>query len=318
MVATIALIAGRGTCQGHFELPAHCGSRGQFDSAIRDRLGSEAGALLEVIALSIQEQADGGYALHMQIGGDTRHLRDPSCEELFRAAVVVAVALWQAPSSSSAHRADAPPPAAVPPANGPVTLPNADLPSAPLRELRVQGPWGGVQPIASPATKRQLRLLVAAELGLSAGLQPQGGPFIGVRGAVESKGLGLVAGVRWLPSNSNRDQNERGVEVTAVEVQLAGYALPIRQLALQVGASADYVYGAGLGSKSDTSAGLWCLGPLVGFWLFAWQGASATVAVGADVQLQLIRPSFEILQYGSVFQVAPVTGHAYLAAGYRF
>jgi hypothetical protein len=311
-------MAGRGTCKDRFELPAHCGSREQFDSAVRERLGSEAGALLQVIALSIEGQADGSFALDMQIGGETRHLRDQSCDELFNAAVVVAVVLWQAPSSSSAHGVDAQPAQAVPQANVPVTPPNVVPPPTPLREPRLQGPWGSVQLSASQSTKRHVRLLAGAELGLSAGLQPQAGPFIGVRGALESKGFGLVAGMRWLPPNGNRDENKRGVEVTAVELQVAGYALPIRQLALQLGAAADYLHGAGLGSKSDTSDALWCFGPLLGFSLFAWQGASTTVAVGADAQLQLIRPSFEILQYGNVFQVARVTGHAYLTAGYRF
>lgn len=317
LVATFALVAGRGTCKGRFELPAHCGSREHFDSAIRERLGNEAGALLEAIALSIERQADGSYALDMQIGSETRHLRDRSCEELFDAAIVVAVALWQAPSgASSARGVDAQP--AVSRAKVPVSLPSVVLPPAPLRESRIQSPRGGVQPIALQSTKRQLHLLVGAELGLSAGLQPQVGPFIGVRGALESKRFGLVAGMRWLPPDSSRDENKRGVEVAVLEMLVAGYAQPIRQLALQFGVGADYLHGSGLGSKSNTSDALWCFGPLLGLWLFAWQGASATVAVGADAQLQLIRPSFEILQYGSVFQVAPVTGHAYLTAGYRF
>ena len=69
VVAIFMLMAGRGTSKGRFELPAHCGSREQFDSAVRERLGSEAGALLQVIALSIEGQADGRFALDMQIGG---------------------------------------------------------------------------------------------------------------------------------------------------------------------------------------------------------------------------------------------------------
>src|SRR5688500_11690765 len=70
-------------------VPAECGSEAEFERETRARLDREVPALPTVVAI---ERTGDGYLLRMRVGDELRQLRDHDCRELFRAAVVVAVA----------------------------------------------------------------------------------------------------------------------------------------------------------------------------------------------------------------------------------
>jgi hypothetical protein len=86
----------------HFEAPAHCGTQTEFEMALRTRLGDEARLVMQALALSITPTGS-SYRLVLQLDSDTRQLEDKSCPDLFRAAVVVAMALWEAPGAKHPH-----------------------------------------------------------------------------------------------------------------------------------------------------------------------------------------------------------------------
>lgn len=62
----------------------------EFENEVLHRLGS--GVAMPNVAFEITPET-GGYALRMNVGGEARELHDVDCRELFRAAVVVTVAL---------------------------------------------------------------------------------------------------------------------------------------------------------------------------------------------------------------------------------
>jgi hypothetical protein len=153
---------------------------------------------------------------------------------------------------------------------------------------------------------------------MTVGLQPKLGPFIGVQVAIEAASFGVHSSLRWLPARGERDAHGRGVEVAAIGARVAGYYAPTRSLALELGVGVYHLNGTGLGSAQNVSAGLWTVGPLVGLWFTPLRWGSVFLAVGAEGQLALSRPSFEITGYAKVFRVSRMFGTTYLAAGYRF
>jgi hypothetical protein len=300
---------------GQFEVPADCGDRAQFEASVRARMGSDAKALLESMDLSIERHPE-TYTLFMRVGAESRQLDDRNCEDLFRAAVVVAVALWVAPTPAP-HQSNV-----VSPAPTPTPDPNPDK-SVGLLKLRqlestVSLPRGRIQvlPVHPPRSFPQLRL--SGELGLSRGLQPKFSPAFGLRGSLEFESFGVASTLRFLPPNADRDANSRGVRVMAVGGHVTGYFKPVSRLGLGAGVSTYYLQGKGIGSDSTSTASVVSFGPLLGLWVILWQGDSVFVSLGAEGQWELLRPRFEILGYDEVFRASSLVWGSNLAAGYRF
>lgn len=109
---TLSLGVGRAHAASD-DIPSDCGSRADFERELRQRLGSD--TPLSDVHVSITPGAPGEkpYHLRVQIGHELRELDDASCSELFRASVVVAVAVLMHAREAAKQ---APPPAPPPPA----------------------------------------------------------------------------------------------------------------------------------------------------------------------------------------------------------
>ena len=312
------LTSSRVFAAGHFSAPPGCANRPEFERAIRERVGSEGAALLNASDLDISAQPDGGYRLLVRVNEDSRILQDPNCEALFRAAIVIAVALWDTPSRPSLPET---PVSATPEPNGPQSLPQSRPATAVATVMApsgVSGPWGQVEPHLAPNHPRARDWFLGVESGLTLGLQPSPGLLLGLRGALETSRIGLDISLRGFVPNERRDASQRGVEVSAAGLRVAGSVMPITQLALEFGVAGYGLYGRGLGSRSDTSDVVVCFGPLMGVRLVPWRTDWLELSLGAEAQLVMNRPHFEVLEYGRVFEVSRVLGSGYLSAGTRF
>ncbi len=299
--------------KGQFEVPADCGDRAQFEASVRERMGSDASALLDSMDLSIERHAE-THSLFMRVGAESRHLDDRDCKDLFRAAVVVAVALWEAPAplrQLSEHQSPGLAPTSEPPAS-------TEIPKARRLQSMVSTPRGRVQLLALQRARRVPEIRLSCELGLSQGLQPDLFPAIGLRSALDFESFGIAATLRFLPPNRQQDGNGRGVSVLALGGHLAGYFKPISRLGIEAGVSSYYVQGKGIGSHTTATSRLAAVGPFLGFWAILWQSDAVFLSFGADGQLELLRPRFEILGYNEVFRVSRVVWGSNLAAGFRF
>ncbi|HYQ15125.1 MAG TPA: hypothetical protein VEQ58_05200 [Polyangiaceae bacterium] len=107
MLALGLLAFGVSTAQasGEPDIPLECGNRAAFEQQLRQRLGRD--APLSDVQVVIT-RAPGRAHLRVRLGADVRELDDPSCTELFRAAVVVAVAMLdhEPPPASAAPSSD--------------------------------------------------------------------------------------------------------------------------------------------------------------------------------------------------------------------
>ncbi|HMA94822.1 MAG TPA: hypothetical protein VKP30_19160 [Polyangiaceae bacterium] len=283
-----------------FTVPAHCGDRTVFEAEISKRLGGgSAAALLDVLELTISEKSN-TYSLAMRVGNEARQLEDPNCADLFQAAVVVAVALWEEPKAAIplGPRTTA---AAVP-KPGPAASPDS-------------GPRGSgaLVPSATP-----LRWFLAGEVGANWGLRPNFGPILGMRGAIDTSRFGAVAAVRWLPRNQSLDGNSRGVGVSGLGAGVGAYVALLNSVRLELGVSAYRLFGSGLGSRTEKNAALTSFGPHLGLRVTPWSSDWGYFALGAEGHLELLPLRFEILGYGEVFRIPWCTANGVLEVGYRF
>jgi hypothetical protein len=299
-----------------FSVPAQCGNESAFAQAIRERVGKDAELLLGALELSIDGNVE-GFALSMRVGDEARNLFDRHCEDLFRAAVVVAVALWEAPHTAESASSAVNP--SVPPNAAPEISPDPRSPAerAPVNTGTVTPPHGQVVPHAKTRARPPFRAWLQGEAGVLSGLTPDPTPTFGLRGALEQPRFGMATGVRLLLPSSDRDKNDRGVSVFAIGAHVSAFARPLPPLGVELGASAHLLRGRGLGSHATDTAVLGSFGPRLGLWAIPIQTNDLLLTIGVEGQLAVIRPSFEISEYGRVFRADVMSAGGFLTLGYR-
>jgi hypothetical protein len=256
------------------DIPAECGTRAVFDSELSKRLGDDAPASSVLVSIT---QALGHYHLRVQIGRELRELDDVSCTELFRASVVVAVAMLL-------HQ---PPPAtaAVPP------------PPPPRKPA---------------ATSEYPRFTLGAGLGVVLGTLPH--PVLALE--LESKAfwqyLGVSMNLRYLAPSEKVDDQAKSVELQALGAGVTGLFLPSRQWEARLGFALQRLSGQGAGSITQSHQDtVWTAGPTLGLSFIPIQERLFWAGLGAEGQLNAVRGSFQILHYsqdvtGPPYEIYPV------------
>ena len=105
-------------------LPPGCGTAEEFEREVRQRLGRE--TALPTTSLEIVPEGS-AFRLRMSVGAEQRELEDTDCRQLFRAAVVVAVAVTL--SRSAEHPPREASRAATPNTPAPVSYTHLTLPT---------------------------------------------------------------------------------------------------------------------------------------------------------------------------------------------
>jgi hypothetical protein len=129
---------------------------------------------------------------------------------------------------------------------------------------------------------------------------------------------GVATGARYLLPTSERDDTERGVEVSGLGAYLAGSYSPIPRLQARLGVVGYRLSGTGLGSVQRASDVTWEVAPTVGASFVPFEYGVFWTALGGEAQLNLLRARFEIREYGEVFRVAPVSAQVFGRAGLTF
>ena len=272
------------------QIPAECGSLSEFERELEQRLGSVSASQATRVTLTPEL---GGYHLLVEAGQQRRELHDPSCQELLRAAIVIALALLEPKREQATPPAPEPlPPAAAPPASTPV------------------------KPEIS--SHSHVRFGLVAGAGVHAGTLPQATLLLDLEAELKWTRFGAAAGFRYLLPNSTRDENGRGARIGAVGATVTGLFEPWRWAQLRLGIATYRLSGTGLGSSADRDGSAWELSPTLGATFVPFQRPPFWTAVGLEGQLNLLRPSFEILHYYEVFQVSPASGSAFARAGVVF
>jgi hypothetical protein len=266
-------------------IPPECGSRSALDDELRVRLGND--ARVSDVHVVITPQGN-GYHLRVAVGAEQRELQDPSCTELLRAAVVVAVSLLL--QGAAPAPPPAPPPAVAPP----------------------------------PAAPRSSPLLGAGVgAGFSAGTLPKPVLTLEAEAQVLWRYLGLGVGVRYLLPAERRDDNRQGADLSALGATLTGIFRPAPAWEARLGLTVQRLSGTGVGSKSGSTDTVWAAGPALGLGWWPARYGAFRAGLGAEGQLNLARGRFEILNYSGelngqrhvVYQVPWLAASAFVRWG---
>lgn len=239
-------------------IPSECGTREQLEQELKARLGPD--APVDSVAVSIQREAE-SFRLRVQIGAELRELTDPSCQELLRAAVVVAVSILL---KDRQEPRGAPPPSAPPPASR------------------------GSHP---------LRLAVSAGAGVQVGTLPDATPLLQLEGLVAGRYLGAALGARYLLPTRNLDELGRGATFDAWSAHATFVLRPAPAWQTRLGFAAQRLRGKGHGSAAPRTDSVWAAGPTLGLGFVALEQKPWWLGLGAEGQLNAVRGTFQIRNY---------------------
>ena len=279
------------------QIPPECGSQSDFARELEQRLGNV--STTESTRVTLTPDAD-GYHLVVEAGSQSRELHDASCQELLRAAVVIALALLEPPRAADAEQ---PPPPAPPEAAQP-----AQPPREPERARKETNAARAPHP----------HFALGAGAGVHIGTLPQPTLMLDLDAQLKWTRFGVAAGFRYLLPNETLDEEGLGVRVRAVGASLAALFEPWQRLQVRVGVATYRLSGTGIGSTQTNDGSAWEVAPTVGAAFVPFQRPPFWTCVGLEGQLNLIRPTFEILSHDEVFQVSPLSGSASAHAGVVF
>jgi hypothetical protein len=239
-------------------MPAECGSRAAFDAELRARLGEDAPLADTSVIIAPRHE---GFHLRVMVGDEQRELEDPSCTELFRAAIVIAVSMLLERKES--------PPRATPATVAPPQPPPRSGPSA----------------------------SVALGAGLAAGTLPKPVLALELEGKALWRSIGVGAAVRYLLSAERRDDTQQGAELSALGAGVTGIFRPSQAWEARLGVAAQRLSGSGVGIDNEYSAAVWAAGPTLGLGWAPLRRGQLSMGLGAEGQLNLARGRFEIRNY---------------------
>lgn len=241
------------------EIPPECGTRAAFDAELSKRLGDDATPGLVHVSIT---PAANRFHLRVQLGDEVRELDDASCTELFRASVVVAVAMLLHEPPPLAKTA--PPPPSPPP----------------------------------PPPREYPRFSVGAGGGLSVGTLPHPVLALELEGKTYWQYLGVSVNVRYFAPTKKLDEQRKGVELQALGAGVTGLFRPSRLWEARLGFAAQRLSGHGAGTIIQThDDAVWTAGPTLGLAFIPIQQRLFWAGLGAEGQLNALRGNFQILHY---------------------
>lgn len=281
----LSLIALEARAQVDPPIPPECGTRAAFDAELRKRLGE--GAPVESVHVSIAKNGD-RFKLRVEIGAELRELEDENCSELFRAGVVVALAMLL-------H--DRTPPQAEP----------ATTPAEPVT--------------AKPSSIRP-RFALGVGAGINVGTLPSPTPTLELEGQVLWRSWGAALGVRYLLPSKKLDELQRGATLQAIAAHTAGVFRPSSTWQARVGFAVQRLSGEGHGSTHTQTANVWAAGPTLGLAFVPYERPELGFWLGlaAEGQFNALRGKFQIRNYNQqddrdVHEVPWLAGSAFVRLG---
>lgn len=262
-------------------IPAECGSASELETELRQRLGRD--DALDSTHITVTPEGS-GYLLVVLVGSERRELHDQSCQELLRAAVVISLALLD----PKQHEEVAP-----------------EAAQTPLAE----------PPSAKPATPSTLRVALALGAGLHVGTTPRPTLLLDLDAQLRWSHFGIAAGLRYLAPTSETDSEGHGARVSGAGAYAAGTFEPWPRVQGRLGLVGYRLFGTGLGSVQPTHDAVWEVAPTLCVSFIPYQRPPFWTSIGAEGQLNLLRPHFDILHYDSVFRVPSLSASAFARAG---
>jgi hypothetical protein len=272
------------------QIPPECGSLAELEQELEQRLGSVSSSVATRVTLTAELS---GYRLVVEVGNQSRELHDPSCQELLRAAVVIALALLEP------KHEEAPPPVPEPAQPAPQSVQPA-------------------QPATNGSRRSLPKLAFAPGGGIHLGTLPKATLMLELDVQLKWTRFGVAAGFRYLLPQSTVDASGHGARIGAGGAYLAGLFEPWHRVQTRLGIVTYRLSGSGIGGAEQRDGSAWEVAPTLGARVVPFARPPFWTSVGLEGQLNLIRSSFEILSYNEVFRVPLLSGSALAQAGVVF
>jgi hypothetical protein len=317
-----------------FDVPAGCGSPEEFLAQAARLLGAPQ---VEALPSSLRiEQRHGGASFRMRLtlGQEVRELNDPSCQTLFRSAVVIVAAGLRGEttqrSSDEVPALDLTLPAGVPelpaPRESPAPAalspePMQQRPPPVLRDRAVVVVPARTPIDVSPSRERDVaNAPLSFEVGLGAGAgigtTPGVGPSFTGHLVVSSRTLGARLSAHYWPGMT-AVRLGRGVLVSALGAELG---LDVRigtRLRAAAGFGVKRLEGSGRSVAGGSSDSVWDAAPSLEAAANIWNYGSIGLELGARAELSLVRPRFVVAGFGDIYRVPAAGGAAILRFVFR-
>lgn len=252
-----------------------------------------------------------------------RTLRDPDCRTLFRSLIVMAVASVRAqrlenPAPEPAPSAPEPPPeeALPPPATTSAETAPPLVPETP-RAARTRSPRRSI-PDAPAERDRGGRTPLpidgegALGIGGAASLFPNPAFFAELSGTVLLGPGGLSLALRYFPPSSSTLTGSVGVQLDAWAGRFGVLFEPIPSLRADLGFSATYLLGEGLGIRNPSRDGVWLLAPELDLSAQVLRKGIWGLDVGLRGWVAGNSPRFEIDGEGEIYRTPPAGAALFL------
>jgi hypothetical protein len=281
--------------QTGIEVPSGCGSEGELRAGLARLLGGERAADAAPERLQIVKTDAGDYSLVLELGGESRELRDPDCRALFDAAVIV-VAVTIDPSAQ-------------------ITGPAPTVePTPAARPTPATQPTPAAEPRESPPVRGEITIGGGAVIALLPALAPS----LELSGVLGYGDVGLALAARYVAPAEEGSGGTHAVEVQGLGARLSAFYDPARFVRLSAGVAADRLDGQGLGSavRGSSEAGV-AVAVLIEAAATPVRVDPFFISVAISGHYALLRPSFEIAGYGEVFRVPPFGGGGVMRLGWE-
>lgn len=168
------------------------------------------------------------------------------------------------------------------------------------------------------AARRSFRLGLGVGVGATFELLPAAAPLLELEARAEWQRWGLALAGRHVFGVESRDDEGVGVRIRGSGAQLNGLFRPVPAVEARLGLWAHRLTARGLGVPRAEDDAAWAAGPVLGLGWMPLRSGWIWAGVGGEVHLDVVRPHFEIRNYGEVHAVPALGGSVFLRVGAQF
>ncbi|HET9959058.1 MAG TPA: hypothetical protein VFQ61_31420 [Polyangiaceae bacterium] len=154
---------------------------------------------------------------------------------------------------------------------------------------------------------------VMLAVGPTFGLLPQPAWGVSLEGSWRTGRWGGALSLRYLAPVEKEYRAPVELHAQAFGAHLGAWFEPWPELRLHAGGVTYAVLGRGVGSQVEGSGRVWAAGPVLGALAVPARTRHLWVGVGAELHVEVVRPSFEIVPYEQIFRSSLAVGSVFLA-----
>jgi hypothetical protein len=273
-----------------FDMPAECGTEGEFRQELVRLVGADADRAQPSV-VAVTRSGDAEYRLTLELGGERRELTHADCRVLFRSALVIAAASVRPPEAPPAE------PETAPAVSRPPATPIETKETVPTAESEVAEPSDAGPPV---------RGNLSGGAGLAVGIVPGPTAVLELRAGAMVGNFGLSLSGKFMPARYVASEG-RGADIRAFGLRAALGMRPVESLWVSAGFDADLLIGKGDPGITDPGEdSAWTLAPSLELAVIPINTSHLALEIALQGRVAVQRPVFEVTGFREIYQVPPI------------